>query len=602
MSSKLIGLTAAVILLSSSVAEAADLYWSVPAGDWSTPDNWGGTEPTSSDNAYIQNGGTSNIIQSGATYQALYLGVANTGTIQMDAGSLSGNTGYIGYSNMGTVFHSAGTNTFSNGSLCLGYNSGGSGTYNLNGTGILNVGTVEYIGYSGVGIFTHSAGTHTIRHPYYSDYYLYLGYNSLSNGTYNLQGTGQLSADWEYVGRFGAGTINHSAGINTVMQLHLGTYEGSNGNYNLSGTGQLNAQYEYIGHFHGSGTATFIQSGGTNTISGNLYFGDLGGADTTYDLSNTGQLTTQDQYIRGIFTQSGGNNNANCIYLEDVYSKRGIYNLTGSGQLSAQFEYIGNDYRGTFNQSGGTNTVLKALYFGNSSGFGGTYNLTGGTLIVPQLEKKSPTQFTDFNFGGGTIQASDNLTTTLAMTLTGNGGNANIDTAGYAVTLSGVLSGTAGLNKLGSGTLTFNAFDTYSGDTIIKGGTLEIAGGIGASGTSLIDVQSGKAIFKSVNVSKANLNVNTAALATFEILNGAHDVGIISGSGITQIDSGASLSVAAINQDTVNISSGATITIRPISGGPLSGQIASVPEPSTIVMLLGAFILPFMILFKKRLA
>ena len=58
------------------------------------------------------------------------------------------------------------------------------------------------------------------------------------------------------------------------------------------------------------------------------------------------------------------------------------------------------------------------------------------------------------------------------MTLTGIGGDANIDTAGYAVTLSGVLSGTGGLNKLGNGTLTLNAANTYSGSTSIKAGTI----------------------------------------------------------------------------------------------------------------------------------
>ena len=41
------------------------------------------------------------------------------------------------------------------------------------------------------------------------------------------------------------------------------------------------------------------------------------------------------------------------------------------------------------------------------------------------------------------------------MTLTGSGGNATVDTAGYNVTLSGSLSGHGGLIKTDSGTLTW---------------------------------------------------------------------------------------------------------------------------------------------------
>ena len=44
------------------------------------------------------------------------------------------------------------------------------------------------------------------------------------------------------------------------------------------------------------------------------------------------------------------------------------------------------------------------------------------------------------------MQASGTLTTSLPMTLTGNGGNANVDTARFPVTLSGVLSGIGGSN------------------------------------------------------------------------------------------------------------------------------------------------------------
>ena len=173
-------------------------------------------------------------------------------------------------------------------------------------------------------------------------------------------------------------------------------------------------------------------------------------------------------------------------------------------------------------------------------------------------------------------------------------GGAVIDTNGFDVGLSqpllhdmslgGTLDG--GLTKIGTGILTMTATSSYTGNTIVKAGTLEIAGGIPVGGTSLIDIQSGNASFKTVNVNKSNLHINTAQSATFEIEDGSHTVDAISGNGTTLIDSGASLTVASIWQDTLIMGSGATLNIQAIPGGLQGGRITPVPEPSTLVLLI----------------
>ncbi len=170
------------------------------------------------------------------------------------------------------------------------------------------------------------------------------------------------------------------------------------------------------------------------------------------------------------------------------------------------------------------------------------------------------------------------------------GGSLNLGVGIIAVnassaTIASTVTGNAGLSKNGTGVLILTGNNSYTGDTKINAGTLEIAGGIAVSGTSLIDIQSGKAVLKTVNVNKTSLNINTAALATFEVVNGVHTVGAIMGSGITQVDNGANLSVASILQNTLNVGSGATVTIRPIAGGPLGDTIAPVPEPSNCALL-----------------
>ena len=254
---------AAILLFSPPFAVAADDYWNVNSGDWSdtNPCPWSlGVEPTSSDNAYIQNGGTANITTNSAACNSLYLGATASGTINMTNGSLSAYGEIIGYSGTGT-FTQTGGNTPALNTIFLGYNSGSYGSYTLSGTGQLSASNDEYIGYSGTGILTQTGGTNSNS----TAYGIYLGYNSGSNGTYILTETGHLSTGNEYIGNSGIGTFTQTGGTNSINgYLYLGYNSGSSGAYNLSGTGQLSVpRAEYIGY---SGTGTLSQSGGTNTV------------------------------------------------------------------------------------------------------------------------------------------------------------------------------------------------------------------------------------------------------------------------------------------------------------------------------------------------
>ena len=56
------------------------------------------------------------------------------------------------------------------------------------------------------------------------------------------------------------------------------------------------------------------------------------------------------------------------------------------------------------------------------------------------------------------------------MTLTGSSGNATIDTTGGNIGLAGVVSGSGGLVKVGSGTLILSAANTYVGPTTVAAG------------------------------------------------------------------------------------------------------------------------------------
>ena len=165
---------------------------------------------------------------------------------------------------------------------------GVSGTYSLAGSGQLYALSPEYVGSSGIGSFVQAGGFNYVA-SYYTG--LYLGDKATAQGTYNLSGTGLLTAPVEYVGNAGSGVFTHSGGTNMVEyqntygNLYLAYAAGSSGTYNLSGSAVLSALSEYVGY---SGTGSLSQSGGSNGMSGNLYMGYTPGAVATYALAALG--------------------------------------------------------------------------------------------------------------------------------------------------------------------------------------------------------------------------------------------------------------------------------------------------------------------------
>ena len=364
--------------------------------------------PTSTSNAEIFNGGTATITTTGDVCSTLSLGnSAGSGSVQMTGGSLGvSGSDYLGYSGTGNFAQSGGTNT--GGYLYVGYNSGGNGTYSLSGTGQLSTLDGEYVGYSGTGTFTQTGGTNTMN--FFASTELCLGGNAGSSGTYSLSGSGLLSANTEYVGWSGTGSFTQSGGTNTLSSyLYVGNNAGSNGTYSLSGSGLLSAEEVTVGS---SGTGNFTQSGGTN-VSGQLQLGPNAGSSGTYSLSSSGLLTAQaGEYVgssgTGNFTQSGGTNAlSDGLELGVSPGGSGTYNLSG-GQLSVTgtefgWEYVGGQGVGNFTQSGGTNTTSSnGLYLGYTARGRGTYRLSGSGLLSIPIEYVAYSGTGNFTQSGGT--------------------------------------------------------------------------------------------------------------------------------------------------------------------------------------------------------
>ena len=131
--------------------------------------------------------------------------------------------------------------------------------------------------------------------------------------------------------------------------------------------------------------------------------------------------------------------------------------------------------------------TIGGLTFGNTGAYG--FTVSGGTV----------------NLGGTTP------------TITVNSSSTGI--------VSSVLSGTAGLIKVGAGTLTLSGGNTYSGGTTISNGTLSIASSGALNGTTLVNPISGGTLSISGMVTITNgvfaAGCGTAGTGTMNIESGA---------------------------------------------------------------------------------
>ena len=370
----------------------------------------------------------------------------------------------------------------------------------------------------------------------------------------------------------GATTTQGGTSSLSVASLTLGTAQGS-GNYSLAENGKMSAGYEYIGY---SGNGSFIQTGGTNTITtiytDGLILGNKSMSTGVYNLSGSSLLSISSSSSgeiigysgTGIFIQLGGTNSSKYyVTLGYQAGSSGNYTLDGEALLSSAYEGVGYYGTGSFSQLGGSNIISTQLILGQVSGSTGTYNLDGGKLIAKSIVKGSGTA--QFNFGGGTLQAGGTFSTSVSMTLTGTGGDATLDTAGYKVTLSGILSGSGGLKKIGAGTLILSGKNTYTGETSVDAGVLQITSDYTTGGK--ISVADGAGIVFGTPYSTSSAPESTAGQASSGTLLLESNFGSTA-QGLCDLTGCSGGTAQSLSHPTVATS-----------------EIVAVPEPGTWVLL-----------------
>jgi autotransporter-associated beta strand protein len=410
---------------------------------------------------------------------------------------------------------------------------------------------------------------------------VWLGQNTLSaDHVINVNGTSTITSEsWFCVGRgTGTGVLNVNGG--TVKKEGTNSDGSPNGNFILgsdrgngtvyleSGSILNNAQVILgensgaVANFHLDGglvQATALAINGTGVYASNMYYngGTLQATADSTNFVNAGVM----QYVQAKGAVIDSNTHAitiNTAFTEDYLTPSPGGGLTkiGAGTLT-----LGgwNSYTGYTTV---TNGILQAAITGSLPNYGIAGNVkvsTGATIAVNAggvsdwLASEVNTLDTNAAYSGGSYIGFDTTNATPSFT--------------YSYAVANPLSGTKGLKKLGTNTLVLDATNTYSGNTVINNGTLELAS------TGQIATASA---------------ISTAATTAIFQVDGTHTVGNISGVGTTNLLAGSSLTATSVVQGTVTLGIGARLTIAPIPGGPTAGagSLSAVPEPSTWAMLM----------------
>ncbi|MDF3057983.1 MAG: hypothetical protein K0R17_2198 [Rariglobus sp.] len=320
--------------------------------------------------------------------------------------------------------------------------------------------------------------------------------------------TSTTGGTWNTSGNWDANGIPVAA-ANSTIQFYTGT--GTTITSSFNATLDLGSSFDLQTLILTGTAATTARTITINQTSSSL---DFTGTANKITLNATGLLnyaiSSPVNFANGLTVDGNGNTSGNKLTLSGSLSGSGGLLKSGTSTL----EFTGTQtfsggltigagrvtLGGTGNYTGGTTLNSGRLVLASNAGLGassGTLTLNGGIVTYAGFSSGSTRTVTNNVIIGGNVQFLDSFniqgSNTLAFTGTVNLSGANrallIDSTGRdlstqtPVSISGVVSN-GGIIKTGTGSLTLsNAANSYSGDTIVRQGTLLI-GADAPSGTN----------------------------------------------------------------------------------------------------------------------
>jgi autotransporter-associated beta strand protein/T5SS/PEP-CTERM-associated repeat protein len=459
------------------------------------------------------------------SYAYIGSGLGSTGSVSISSGTWNSSGELIvgGYGS-GSLSISGGSVSTRNGSgtVTLAQAAPSSGTLNL-GDGGSSVGTLlasSVTGGSGTAtVNVNSTGTANLGHNFTGS----LKFNQIGTGTTVLTGSNAytgITTISDGTLQVGNGGTQGTLGSGTVVNNGALAFNRSNGitlSNAISGSGSL-AQ-NGIGTLRISGSQTYtggtvinagtlvtrgnetladsgavtVNSGGTFMLGGNETIASLNGAGT----ANVGKnnLTLSSGNFSGVLAGSG-----------DLY-KTGADAFTLSG---TSLGYTGDLYLQGGSVVAGSSTALNANNFVLLSA-GSTFT-ANQNLVLGGIDQN-----------GGTIDGTGVITSVSTITRSGALNSVLADVTGYN---SGVL-------KLGTGTTTLGAANTYTGTTKVSEGTLALGANGSFASASSAQIASGATLdlaAKSQTLADAKVNGTVAGSGIMTV------TGTLSGSGTINAD------------------------------------------------------------------
>lgn len=360
-----------------------------------------------------------------------------------------------------------------------------------------------------------------------------------TGGAIDVTNAGQM-----FVGNYGAGVYNLSAGSIDVHNYiafgrsgGTGTFNMTGGALNQDGGGNILVGTGFGAPSGGSAVGVLNQSGGTITSQGQLLIPEQSPSTGTYNLSGTGSIVVNNWVAigrnggAGVLNMNGGSltkGGDNTTHLDIGASATGVFNQTNGVVTNlVSGTWLGESSSGTWNLEGGA-AYLGKLVICEDGSANGTMNLDGGLLQTTGIGTGSSVAFSTLNFNGATLQASANNATFISgLTIAEiEAGGAVIDSQGYSINIPQILTDAGGgnLTKLGTGTLTLSGANSYSGNTIVNAGTLITDTGSSASQSGSVTVADGAGFGVTVVnqgaqyvVANVNLGVSTGASLSFDV-------------------------------------------------------------------------------------